>query len=161
MKYNPFTHYDKHGSLKLPFGLYVSLFFLLKSYLVWIAALSFRQDTARLLSLFYPDSPSFIAALIISLPALMLLVVVSIRRVNMPLWVEKICRVIPNLLFVSGVIQLLFHLSMLTKIHRLTPMVTIWIVLVELSMLVAIVFYSLYSQHLKDAAQQFPKDAEG
>lgn len=157
MRYNPFAHYDKYGCLRPPLGLYLSLAFLLRGYLVWIVALSFRQDSARLLSLFYPDKTSFVTALVVGVPALITAAVISLRRAGMPKWIELSWSHIPKFLLISALVQLILLLGFMPAFHRLTPMSVIALFLVDTLGLLVIMIYSVKNRHLKDASKEFPQ----
>ena len=73
-------HYDELGRILPPAALYWCLLYLCRSYFVFIASLSFRQDSSGLLAIFYPDKVYFYVSLIIALPSLLVLLVVSFRE---------------------------------------------------------------------------------
>ena len=158
MRYNPFSHYDKYGCLKPPVGLYLCLVFLLRGYMMWVVALSFRQDSARLLGLFYPDKASFFMALLVGIPAVITAGLVSLRRVGMPRWFEQGWSYVPGLMIISALTQLTALLTLMPTFHRLTPLTSIALFAAELIGLVAIVIYSLINRHLKDVSKEFPQD---
>ena len=75
----PLKHYDEAGRVKPPAGFWLLLLLLCRAYLVFIAALSYRQDSAYLLALFYPLHSYFYWSVALSVPALVVFVVCGFR----------------------------------------------------------------------------------
>ncbi len=157
MRYNPFTHYDKHGVLKPPLVLYGCLIFLVRSYFIWIAALSFRQDTSRLLGLFYPDKQSFVTALLVGLPALVVAIIVSGRRNGMPAIFKILWGKINYLLAICAALQLASLLVDLPQFHHLTPTRIILLYVFEVLVLAGIAVFGVFNRRLRDACREFPQ----
>ena len=105
-------HYDELGRV-LPAGaLYWCLLYLCRSYFVFIASLSFRQDSSALLTIFYPDKVYFYLSLIIALPSLMVLVVVSFRE---RIWQTRYCwpfKLVKPLMYLTLFGDAMFHVVM-------------------------------------------------
>ena len=157
MRYNPFKDYDKYGCLKLPWALYLALAFLLRSYVIWIVALSNRQDTDSLLSLFYPNRSDFTMALVVALPALLCGVIISVRRVEMPRVGQISWRYIRPLVALAASVQLSYvlwlgHLSW----HNLKHLSSTYPMVIEMVALCAIILYCAVNQRFKDVSGEFP-----
>lgn len=79
LKY-PLSFYDDSGRLKPSFLSYGFLLFACRGLIVLIVALSLRQDSDKLLRVFYPEPYHFYLALLPIIPALLALVIISKRR---------------------------------------------------------------------------------
>lgn len=76
----PLHHYDDQGRIKPPWPLYLTLFFLIRGYLIFIASASYMADGSVLLKVFYPDKAEFYASLWLGFPSLLLLVLLVWRQ---------------------------------------------------------------------------------
>lgn len=76
----PLHKYDDAGRVKPPWLLYAGLLFMARAVVVFIASVSFRQDSSRLLSLFYPDKYHFYMAMSVAVPALFLVLLIGFRE---------------------------------------------------------------------------------
>lgn len=156
MRYNPFRDYDKHGCLKLPWTLYISLAYLLKGYVIWIVSLSYRENPVALLNIFYPNHNDFYHSLIIGLPAVISLGVVSFRRVKVLTILAWSWSNIRWLLCFSGGIQVVNsiwqgHVSW----HEIQFAASnIW-VLTDFFVTCMIVIYVILNQHVKDITSEY------
>ena len=79
LKY-PLQYYDESGRMKPPIFMYLILLFVCRGLIMLIISLSFREDSERLLRLFYPQPYHFYLSLIPILPAIMGLFLVSYRN---------------------------------------------------------------------------------
>lgn len=70
---------DHDGLYRVPSRLYWLLVLLLRPYLCWIVTLAMPTDQRQLLAWFYPVPADFIRALLIALPAVLLLAVLTQR----------------------------------------------------------------------------------
>jgi len=160
MRYNPFKDYDKYGCIKLPAWLYLVVAFLLRSYVIWIVALSDRNDGASLLNLFYPDRSVFTMALLMALPTVLCAAIISLRRTGMPQLIHWLWRKIRLWLASAAIIQLAYalwlgHLSW----HNLKHAATTYGILLEMLMLCCVIGYCLFNQHFKDVSREYPSDS--
>jgi len=161
MRYNPFTDYDKHGCIKLPFMLFLSLGYLLKGYVIWIVSLSYRQEPAALLNIFYPSRSDFYGALIIGIPALICVVIFSVRRVNMPSVFQWLWYKIRWLLMLSAIIQLAFSVWQGNiSLHNLQHVASNYAVFLDFVLTSIIVLYILLNQRVIDVSLEFPIDTD-
>lgn len=159
MRYNPFKDYDKHGCLKVPLAFYLALAFLLRSYVIWIVALSYREDSAGLLSLFYPSRSEFTMALLIASPALIVVLISSLRRLGMPKFVQKLWHNIRAMMIIAAVVQLTFSLSLGNlSLHNLKHILVTYPIIAQMIGLVLVIGYCLFNRRLRDASLQFPQE---
>jgi hypothetical protein len=80
LKY-PLHYYDEAGRLKPPIFVYILLLFVCRGLIVLIISLSFREDSERLLRIFYPLPYHFYLSFTPILPALLALYLVSKRTI--------------------------------------------------------------------------------
>jgi len=116
LKY-PLKYYDEAGRMKPPLVMYIMLLFVSRGLLILIISLSFREDSERLLRLFYPHSIHFYWSLIPIIPALLGLYVVSKRSL---LWEKKqyvLFRALPWFMITALLLDLAIQLYMLWQIH--------------------------------------------
>lgn len=161
MRYNPFTDYDKHGCLKLPLLMYLALAYLLKGYVIWIVSLSYRQEPAALLNVFYPSRSDFYGALFVGVPALVCAVLFSLRRVNMPKVVEQGWLNIRALMVISAGVQLSYSVWMgNVSWHNIRHISSNWGGLLDVFIVAIISVYCLLNQYVIDVSRQFPQEQE-
>jgi hypothetical protein len=80
LKY-PLHYYDEAGRMKPPLFVYILLLFVCRGLLILIVSLSFREDSERLLRIFYPLPYHFYLSFLPIVPALLGLYLVSKRTV--------------------------------------------------------------------------------
>lgn len=85
LKY-PLHYYDEAGRMKPPVFVYILLLFVCRGLIILVISLSFREDSERLLRIFYPLPYHFYLSLLPILPALIGLYFVSKRTV---LWTQQ------------------------------------------------------------------------
>jgi len=161
MRYNPFKHYDKHGCLKISLVLYLALAYLLKGYVIWVMSLSYRQDPAALLNIFYPNRHDFYDTLLIGIPAIICAIIFSVRRVNMPKIIEWSWFKIRWFLIASTLIQLGLSLwKGNISWYNLQHASTHYWVLLDFSFLLIILMYFILNQYVKDVSAEYPYEEE-
>jgi len=161
VRYNPFRDYDKHGCLKLPWTFFVALAFLCRSYVVWVVALSYRQDSGGLLSLFYPSRSEFSAALIVAIPALTVALIASLRRVGMGWFIEHLWQGIRQFMAGAASIQLCYALWLGNlSSHNLKHIGVTYPIIVEMVGMVLVIAYCMLNQRFRDVSKQFPHLAQ-
>lgn len=78
--------FDFDGKVKIPWGFYFILIYLLRGYITWIFSLTYREDTSLLLSLVYTESGFFYLALLTGLPALLVQLLFSLKKQKNKPW---------------------------------------------------------------------------
>ncbi|MFT5277395.1 MAG: hypothetical protein ACI97K_001443 [Glaciecola sp.] len=76
----PLHKYDDSGRVKPPWLLFLCLCFFARSVIVFIASLSFRQDSSLLLEIFYPVKYQFYLSLSTAIPAILTLLFFGLRE---------------------------------------------------------------------------------
>jgi hypothetical protein len=109
LKY-PLHHYDEAGRMKPPLFVYILLLFVCRGLIVLIVSLSFREDSERLLRIFYPLPYHFYLSLAPIIPALICLYFVSKRTVlwkkERYLWFRWLPWFLYSALIFDGAVQL-------------------------------------------------------
>lgn len=108
-------YYDEAGRVLPSAGLYWCLLYMCRSYLVFIAALSFRQDSSSLLAIFYPDKGYLYTSLFCAIPTLLVLLVMSFRekvRHKEHCWLFTL---IKPLMLATLAADIAFHLAIANK----------------------------------------------
>ena len=138
-------HYDEAGRI-LPAGaFYWCLLYLCRGYFVFIASLSFRQDSSALLAIFYPDQVYFYASLIIALPAFLVLVVVSFRERIWRRGYSLPFKVVKAFMFLTLLADAVFHVVMAKQQHWQFS----WVIALTLLIDSFCVFFVIKDRHLK------------
>lgn len=110
-------HFDNDGLFKLSVTFYMSLAFLCRAVVVWIAAITQPETTDNLLSIFYPRQQDFLYGLIPAGICLLVLIPLFFRRpTNSKNW-HLIWRHGRKFLFVAVLIDLAFTVSQVFAWH--------------------------------------------
>jgi hypothetical protein len=148
----PLHKYDENGRVKPPLMLMLSLIFLARSMVVFIASLSFREDGGLLLSLFYPDKYQFYLSLSSAVPALFLIFLIGFRE---KLWQAnraKVFLILPWLIGIVLCIDILLQLYIITKLHFEFS----WPSATSLLVTMLIVWYLFLSTSIKALFKDWP-----
>ncbi|OIQ48346.1 MAG: hypothetical protein BM565_02010 [Gammaproteobacteria bacterium MedPE] len=157
MRYNPFRDYDKHGCIKLPLMLFLSLAYLIKGYVIWIVSLSYRKDPSVLLNIFYPSRADFYHALMIAIPAIFCVAIFSFRRIGMPAFFESLWYKIRGLLIFCALIQIADSVWQGNiSLHNIIHFNAYYGVLIDVIVLSGIVAYCALNQRVIDVSKQYP-----
>ena len=84
--------FDLDGKVKIPWGYYLVLAYLMRGYLIWIVSLTYRDDRALLLSLIYPNAHTFSLNLVVGLPALLGFLLFGLKSQRSKPWFKAIWR---------------------------------------------------------------------
>ena len=149
-------HYDEAGRI-LPAGaFYWCLLYLCRGYFVFIASLSFRQDSSALLTIFYPDKVYFYASLIIALPAFMVLAVVSFRERIWRRGYALAFKIVKPFLLVTLLADAVFHVAMARQQHWQFS----WLIALTLLIDGFCMFFVMKDRHLKLMINDWTKPAK-
>ena len=111
--------FDKYDCVKLSKWYFVCLAFMLRGYLIWVFSVSNFRDTASIISIIYPQPQIFYIHLITGIPAIMLLILLTMRRPNATGWVKQIWPHSRMILQLCLVFDLLMSFLGYWFIHRL------------------------------------------
>ncbi len=82
--------FDSFDCLKLSKAFYLVLLFVLRGYLVWLISVTNMRDRVGLMQWIYPQTDLFILSLVSGTLGLLVLLVISLRRPEAPMWVQRI-----------------------------------------------------------------------
>lgn len=119
MKFHHLTpeHFDNDGLFKLSAIFYTCLAFLCRPVVVWIAAVTQRESTENLLSIFYPRQQDFLLGLIPAGICLFVLIPLFFRRpTNSPKW-HLLWKHGRKFLFLAVIVDLAFTLTHISAGH--------------------------------------------
>ncbi|MDT0581746.1 MULTISPECIES: DUF2919 domain-containing protein [Alteromonadaceae] len=148
----PLHKYDENGRVKPPLMLMLSLVFLARSIVVFIASLSFREDGGLLLSLFYPDKYQFYLSLSSAIPALVLIFVIGFREKIWKAGKAKLFYVLPWFIGIVLCVDILLQLYIVTKLHFQFS----WPSALSLLVTMLIVWYLFLSANVKVLIKDWP-----
>lgn len=102
--------FDKFDCLKLSKRFYLVLFFVLRGYLVWLMSVTNMKDRVATMQWIYPETGLFFLSLISGGIGLFVLLIISLRRPDAPLWVVKIWPNSRSLLIFALLFDLIINL---------------------------------------------------
>ncbi len=102
--------FDKFDCLKLSKRFYLVLFFVLRGYLVWLMSVTNMKDRVATMQWIYPETGLFFLSLISGGIGLFVLLIISLRRPDAPLWVVKFWPNSRSLLIVALLFDLIINL---------------------------------------------------
>lgn len=141
----PLKYYDEAGRVKPSVGLYALIFFICRSILVFVAALSVREHSSELLSIFYPERDYLYLSLGIAFPSLMSLGILGFRE---KIWgANKIWLflLIKPLLLCSILADLALHLTLANMQYWQFS----WVIAITLLLDSLAVYFILTDKHTK------------
>ncbi len=148
----PLGHYDESGRLKPPLFLYVLLFFLCRGLLVFVVALSMRDDSERMMTLFYPEKYDFYLSLLPAIPAFLILAMFSRRQAIWKKGKQMIFVGISYLLGTALLLDIALQLYVLNKLEytfAISRASTLTFALIG-------TMYLLKSKHVKHLKKDWP-----
>ncbi|MBY6063292.1 DUF2919 family protein [Pseudidiomarina sediminum] len=89
------------GVVRTPLALFFILLLFLRGYAAWVISLTFVEDRSRMLQFFYANTEQFVLALAVGAPALLVLVMLTQIREEIPSWVARVAKVAPLMLWLS------------------------------------------------------------
>lgn len=146
--------FDKFDCLKLSKRFYLVLLFVLRGYLVWLISVTNMKDRVATMQWIYPETSLFFLSLISGGIGLFVVLIISLRRPDAPLWVIKVwphCRtlMVVALLFDLIINSLGFFYWQLTSITWLIGQAII---------VVALIAYCYSSKRMHINLIEFPQN---
>lgn len=111
----PLKYYDDAGRVKPSKSILWCLFYICRPMWVFVASLTFRQDSGALLALFYPHNSYFYSSLLIALPGFLVVLLISFRT---KLWDTRArfsFRLIKPFILLSLFVDIGFHVFIAAK----------------------------------------------
>lgn len=106
---------DGDGIPRQPLGLLLVLLFLLRGYAAWIVSLTFSDDRSKLLGFFYNTPEQFGLALLVGLPALVVLALSVMMRPKCAGWLLSCWRQVQVLLIVAWLLDGVLLISLVAQ----------------------------------------------
>jgi hypothetical protein len=141
----PLHYYDENGRVKPPLFLMLSLVFLARSIVVFIASLSFREDGGLLLSVFYPDKYQFYLTLASAIPSVALLLFIGFRERIWKAQRSSLFIILPFALALILIYDLCVQLYIISQQH----FVYSWPMASTLLITLVIIWYLMLSKTLR------------
>lgn len=88
-RYTP-DNFDQQGYLKPPLGFYLLIILLLRPYIIWLLTIIDPSDDLGLITYVYPEKQHFLLGLLVGAGALMVLILLSLRRKTASIYAVKL-----------------------------------------------------------------------
>ena len=144
--------FDKYNCVKISMSIYLVLIFVLRGYLVWIMSVTNMRDRLAIIEFIYPETSLFFLSLFSGALGLVIVVLLSLRRPNAALWVQKLwpyCRRIM-------VTALVFDLVISIIAYSYWQLLSMTWLLIQVSIVTSLIFLCFKSQSLSLNLREFP-----
>ena len=101
--------FDNYDCLKLSKRFYIVLLFVLRGYLVWLMSVTNMRDRVSIISWVYPETSLFYLSLISGTVGLFVVLIISLRRPEAPLWIQVSWQHSRKILIAALLFDLLTH----------------------------------------------------
>ena len=101
--------FDSYDCLKLSKRFYIVLLFVLRGYLVWLMSVTNMRDRVSIISWVYPETSLFYLSLISGTVGLFVVLIISLRRPEAPLWIQVSWQHSRKILIAALLFDLLTH----------------------------------------------------
>lgn len=101
--------FDNYDCLKLSKRFYIVLLFVLRGYLVWLMSVTNMRDRVSIISWIYPETSLFYLSLISGTVGLFVVLIISLRRPEAPLWIQVSWQHSRKILIAALLFDLLTH----------------------------------------------------
>lgn len=145
--------FDRFDCLKLSKGIYWSLLFVLRGYVVWLFSVANMNDHVGFLSFVFPDKHLFYLNLISGLPGLFVFLLICLRRPNAASWVRYCWRKSHYFLFIA----LIFDLFIMFYAYYNDVIQTFTLGAFQLGVMVLFTVYFFTSKRLSINLTEFPE----
>ncbi|MCE2593306.1 DUF2919 domain-containing protein [Motilimonas cestriensis] len=144
----PISQYDNNGDLKPPIWFYASLFFLARTWVIWIMSATIRPDGSKIMALFYPIKVHFFMGMASGALAVVLFLIAS-RKENK--WIAPLWHKGRALLLFAVLIDFGLLLNAIVDQHFSYS----WASALQLVLVSWILLYTLKSQRLADCFNNY------
>lgn len=149
----PLKYYDEAGRIKPSNALLICLWYMCRTYLVFVATFSYRQDSAGLLAFFYPHKSYFYGGLIIAVPALMVVLLVSFREKLFNTSFVILFKLIKPLMLMGLLLDVIFHVL----VAQQQKWQFSWVVAISVLLDVLCMYYVARDKHLRMMTKDWAK----
>mgnify|MGYP000624670218 CR=1 FL=1 len=148
-----FTPFD---CLKLSKFIYVMLAFVIRGYLIWVMSISNMNNQTDTVKMVFPDPKMFYLSLISGALGLFVILIISLRRPQAPLWVKRCWQHIRKFILLALLVDLAVSVVGYFLLSVLSPF---WLILQLLITLLFIVILYTHNK-IKLNIQEFPEKIE-
>lgn len=145
--------FDRFDCLTLSKGIYWSLLFVLRGYIVWLFSVANMNDHVGFLSVVFPDKHVFYLNLISGLPGLFVFLLICLRRPNAASWVKSCWNKSHYFLLAA----LLFDLCIMFYAYYSDVIQTLVLSAFQLGVTVLFTVYLFTSKRLRINLTEFPE----
>lgn len=145
--------FDQFDCVNLSKGLYITLAYLLRGYLIWLFSLTNMQDRTSILQWAYPDPKLFYLSLAAGIPALFVVLLLSLRRPKASAWIKAAWRKVRYFV----VLALVFDATINFLGYWHWQLVTVDFLALALLLDVGFIGFTVISKRLAINIEEFPE----
>lgn len=157
-RYQNFTvkDFNNYDCLKLSWGIWALLIYLLRGYLAVIMSVTNMSDKLAIISFFYPQAEQLYLTLIAGLPAVFLFVVIMLRKPDAGQWVKTCWRNYGKLATIALALALAFEVFQWFVLSKLS----LQALLVHSAITLGFFVYLRVNSRLEINLSEFPEKIE-
>lgn len=95
------TDFDKFDCVKIAFGIYLILIFVLRGYIIWLMSVTNMQDRVSIIQWVYPEPKLFYLSLLSGLGGVLTVFLLSLRRPGANKVIKILCAQLRNILLIA------------------------------------------------------------
>jgi len=145
--------FDKFDCLKLSKGIYLTLLYVLRAYIVWIISVTNMRDKVGIIQWLYPQPDLFYLSLFSGAVGLYLLLIVSLRRPDASNWVKTSWRNYRKIVMFA----LFFDLVVSAVGLLLWQLISLKLLIIHSAIAVMIIYFSYTSDRIALNIEEFPE----
>lgn len=146
--------FDKFDCVKLSKGVYITLIYILRGYVVWLMSVTNMKDRVGIIEWIYPETSMFLLSLGSGALGLFVLLILSLRRPNAASWVKTSWRNLVYLLIAA----LIFDLAINAVAYFAYQYISISWLVIQVSISLILIGYLLTNKRVKLNVQEFPEE---
>lgn len=159
MSKNQYAHYslkdfNQFDCLKLSKGIYATLAFVLRGYIVWIMSITNMKNQTDTISMVFPDPKMFYLSLASGVIGLFVIVIISLRRPNASSWVKNSWKHIRKFLLFALIVDLAVSCWGYVYLSLLSFS---WL-LIQLVITLVLMLFLYFSKKITLNIQEFPEE---
>lgn len=148
------SDYDKQLTLKVELGLWLTMLFLLRPFVIPILSIVNINDRMELINFVYPDKLDMVLTTIAAIPAGFVIYAFINKKSEASDFIRKVWRNGRYILIVSAVMNIaIIFVPLLLEVKHKIDMIS-WL---QLTVSAAIIVYLRFSQRVRDTFLDFPE----
>jgi len=147
------SDFDNFDCLKVSKGIYLSLVFVLRGYLIWIMSVTNMKDKIGVMQWFYPEPKYFYLSLLSGSVGVFVLLVFSLRRPDAKPWVRSSWRRIRMLIIFAFLFDLFVNAIGFFQWQNQSPL---WLI-INVIVVLAFTIYLFKSKRVQINIEEFPE----